>query len=192
MTHHLKAILSIGTALLLLAGCAKSPAPSAEAKPTFAPQPVASVLDLMAGPIDAAADALWDAAGTESTAQGLVDKVPKTDADWAKLRLQAVMLAETANLLMIEGRVVAHPGQTLENPPGEGDFTPEQSLAEINANRAAFNGFAKLMQDTAVTALKAIDTRNVDGLLEAGGNLDEACEACHKRFWYPNAPTPPQ
>ena len=191
MTGHLKATVLIGTALLL-AGCAKAPVPSAEAKPAFAPQPVASVLDLMAGPIDAAADALWDAAGTESTPTGLVDKVPKTDADWAKLRLQAVMLAETANLLMIEGRVVAHPGQTLENPPGEGDFTPEQSLAEINANRAAFNGFAKLMQDTAVTALKAIDTRNVDGLLEAGGNLDEACEACHKRFWYPNAPTPPQ
>ena len=191
MTRHLNAALSISAALLL-AGCAKAPTTVAEAKAAFAPQPVASVLDLMAGPIDAAADALWDAAGTESTAKGLVDKVPKTDADWAKLRQQAVLLAETANLLMIEGRVVAHPGQALENPPGEGDFTPEQSLAEINANRAAFNGFAKVMQDTAVTAIKAIDGRNVDGLLEAGGNLDEACEACHKRFWYPNAPTPPQ
>lgn len=191
MIRRLNAALSISAALML-AGCAQAPAPVAEAKAAFAPQPVASMLDLMAGPIDAAADALWDAAGTESTAKGLVDKVPKTDADWAKLRQQAVLLAETANLLMIEGRVVAHPGQSLENPPGEGDFTPEQSLAEINANRAAFNGFAKVMQDTAVTAIKAIDGRNVDGLLEAGGNLDEACEACHKRFWYPNAPTPPQ
>lgn len=191
MIRRLNAALSISAALIL-AGCAQATAPVAEARAAYAPQPVASMLDLMAGPIDAAADALWDAAGTESTPKGLVDKAPKTDADWAKLRQQAVLLAETANLLMIEGRVVAHPGQTLENPPGEGDFTPEQSLAEINANRAAFNGFAKVMQDTAVTAIKAIDGRNVDGLLEAGGNLDEACEACHKRFWYPNAPTPPQ
>jgi hypothetical protein len=31
----------------------------------------------------------------------------------------------------------------------------------------------------------------VDAYLNAGGALDEACEGCHKRFWYPNAPTPP-
>jgi len=184
--HGLLLALPLG----LLAACAK--APSSTAVPAFAPQPQASVLDLMAGPIDAAADALWDAVGTESTAKGPVDKVPQTDADWAKLRMHAVMLAEMSNLLMIEGRLVARPGQALENPPGEGDLTPEQSLAQINANRQAFNGFAKIMQDTAITSIKAIDARNVDALLEAGGALDEACETCHKVFWYPKADTPPQ
>ena len=184
--------LALALPLAVLAACNKAPAPEAVAKSTYAPQPVASVLDLMSGPVDAAADALWDSVGTESSAKGPIDKVPKTDADWAKLRLQAVMLAEMGNLLMVEGRLVARPGQTLENPPGEGDLTPEQSLAQINANRDAFNGFAKAMQDTAITSVKAIDERNVDALLEAGGGLDEACEACHKRFWYPNAATPPQ
>jgi cytochrome c556 len=65
-------------------------------------------------------------------------------------------------------------------------------LAQINANRQAFNGFAKVMQDTAITSIKAIDARNVDALLEAGGALDEACETCHTRFWYPKATAPPQ
>ena len=176
----------------LLAACAKAPAPPSTAVAAFAQQPQASVLDLMVGPIDAAADALWDAVGTESTAKGPVDKVPQTDADWAKLRMHAVMLAEMSNLLMIEGRLVARPGQALENPPGEGDLTPEQSLAEINANRAAYNGFAKLMQDTAVTSITAIDARDVDALLQAGGALDEACETCHTRFWYPKAAAPPK
>lgn len=184
--HGLLLALPLG----LLAACAK--APSSTAVPAFAPQPQASVLDLMAGPIDAAADALWDAVGTESTAKGPVDKVPQTDADWAKLRMHAVMLAEMSNLLMIEGRLVARSGQALENPPGEGDLTPEQSLAQINANRQAFNGFAKVMQDTAITSIKAIDARNVDALLEAGGALDEACETCHTRFWYPKATAPPK
>lgn len=192
MKHSVTRRLALVVPLALLAACAKAPAPAVDAKAAFSQQPYASVLDLMAGPVDAAADALWDSVGTESTAKGPVDKVPKTDADWAKLRMQAVMLAEMGNLLMVEGRVVARPGQTLENPPGEGDLTPEQSLAQINANRDAFNGFAKLMQDTAVSSIKAIDERNVDALLEAGGNLDEACEACHKRFWYPNAASPPQ
>lgn len=192
MKHSLIRAAVLVLPLAVLAACTQTPAPAAAAKPTFTQQPLASVLDLMAGPVDAAADALWDSVGTESSAKGPVDKVPKTDADWAKLRMQAVMLAEMGNLLMIEGRLVARPGQTLENPPGEGDLTPEQSLAQINANRDAFNGFAKVMQDTAVSSIKAIDERNVDALLEAGGNLDEACEACHKRFWYPNAATPPQ
>jgi hypothetical protein len=178
--------------LAVLVACAQAPAPAAAAKPAFTQQPVASVLDLMSGPVDAAADALWDSVGTESSAKGPVDKTPKTDADWAKVRMHAVMLAEMGNLLMVEGRLVARPGQTLENPPGEGDLTPEQSLAQINANRDAFNGFAKAMQDTALLSVKAIDARNVDALLEAGGALDEACEACHKRFWYPNAPAVPQ
>ena len=27
--------------------------------------------------------------------------------------------------------------------------------------------------------------RNPNGLLAAGGDLDEACEACHLEYWYP-------
>ena len=43
----------------------------------------------------------------------------------------------------------------------------------------------------AASALKATEARDVDALLEAGGQIDEACEACHKKFWYPGAPTAP-
>ena len=37
----------------------------------------------------------------------------------------------------------------------------------------------------------AIDKRNVDAYQTAGGTLDEVCESCHKRYWYPDAPKPP-
>ena len=37
----------------------------------------------------------------------------------------------------------------------------------------------------ASASLAAIDKRDANALLEAGGDLDEACENCHKRFWYP-------
>jgi len=36
-----------------------------------------------------------------------------------------------------------------------------------------------------------VDARDLDAFTEAGGAIDEACEQCHKHFWYPDAPTPP-
>ena len=38
-------------------------------------------------------------------------------------------------------------------------------------------------------ALKAIEARDVKGLLNAGDVLDQACETCHRKYWYRVAPT---
>jgi hypothetical protein len=62
----------------------------------------------MASVVDPAADALWEAVSTETTAQGEVEHQPRTDAEWLAVRHHAVTLAEAANLLLIEGRVVAN------------------------------------------------------------------------------------
>ena len=37
-------------------------------------------------------------------------------------------------------------------------------------------------------AIKAIDDKNADALSNAGGDMDKACETCHKTYWYPNDP----
>ncbi len=34
--------------------------------------------------------------------------------------------------------------------------------------------------------LKAIDTKNLQGLMDAGETIDNACENCHKHYWYPD------
>lgn len=157
--------------------------------PGFAAQ--ASILDLMADFVDPNADDLWEAVAVVSTRTGSEEHHPRTDAEWKLVRRKALVLIESANLLVTEGRVVAHPGQQLLEPGGAGDFTPAQAQAEIDKDRGAFVGFAQALQGSAVQLLGAIDKRDVDAYLEAGGALDEACEGCHKRFWYPNAPTPP-
>jgi redox-regulated HSP33 family molecular chaperone len=41
-----------------------------------------------------------------------------------------------------------------------------------------------------MVALKAIESKNVQGLLDAGEGIDEACENCHKQYWYPNEKSP--
>jgi hypothetical protein len=187
-------ILLVGCALAVLAACQ----PSAPAKPTVeaAPAPVmpkaqASVIELMSGTIAPTADIIWGAVGTIEGPKGPVDKKPTTDKDWAELRQKVVLMAEAANLLAVPDRAVILPGQKLANPPGPGDLTPEKSGAKIKAEWAAWLAFTQALQNSALETLKKVDAKDVDGFVEAGGAIDEACEACHKRFWYPDAPTPP-
>jgi hypothetical protein len=154
-------------------------------------KPAASILDLMLGHIDPAADALWESVSSTNGPKGEEVKEPKTDAEWLQVRYKALAVMEGANLLVSEGRVVAHPGQKLEQPPGAGDFTPDQAQAAIAAERTTFVAFARALQDAGGLALAAIEKKDSAALLEAGGTLDEACETCHRKFWYPNAPVPP-
>ncbi|MEY2854143.1 MAG: hypothetical protein RL030_1275 [Pseudomonadota bacterium] len=183
---------------LAVSGCAKQQVPvAAAAAPALtAPlpgglEPAASILDLMLDPIDSSADFLWEAVATVSTRTGVEEHHPRTDAEWKAVHGKALLLMEGANLLVVEGRKVARPGQQLDEPGGQGDFTPEQAQAAIDQDRAAFVAFAKALQVTAGELLASIEKRDVDAYLQAGGALDEACEACHTKFWYPNAPKPP-
>jgi hypothetical protein len=177
----------------LLAACA--PKPAAEATATAAGpsplKPVASVIDLMAGQVDPAADFLWESVATVSTTKGIEEKHPKTDAEWAEVRFKALQLIESMNLMVMDGRVIAHPGQKLSEPGGQGDFTPEQSQEAVSKEHAAFVAYAEALRGAAELMLQAIEKRDTDAMLETGGAMDEACEACHRKFWYPNSPLPP-
>ncbi len=177
---------AVGT-LLALGGCTQREA-SQKAIPGAPPFVTsASIIDLMSDQVDPAADALWLSVATISTREGVVQREPRTEAEWQEERRHAIALIEASNLLMMPGRVVAYPGQTLESPPGEGDYTPEQSLAAIRKEPAVFTAFVSVLQQSSLSALRAIEARDADKLLEAGGDIDAACEECHRRFWYPTA-----
>jgi hypothetical protein len=90
------------------------------------------------------------------------------------------------NLVVMEGRHAAPPGTA----PGEGELTPAEIDQRIGANRAALVGFAKGLRVSAAKALVAIDKKDAAALLDAGGDIDEACEVCHVTFWYPNQKVP--
>jgi hypothetical protein len=192
-------LAGIVPAVLVFSGCSKpqADAPAAAAAPVMGgtlPAGLtyeASILDLMAEVVDPNADELWEAVAVISTRTGVEQHQPRTDDEWKLVRRKALLLVESANLLVTQGRPVAHPGQKLLEPGGEGDYTPEQAQAEIDKDRGSFVGFAGGMQNSARQLLAAIDKRDVDAYLEAGGALDEACEGCHRKFWYPNSPLPP-
>ena len=80
---------------------------------------------------------------------------PKDAAGWTQLRHQALGLAESANLLLIEGRA-----------PDTGEWT-RLSIAQ---------------RDAAMLALKAIDAHDGDALSNASDALYETCDNCHNTY----------
>jgi hypothetical protein len=186
--------LSIAVAFAL-AACAPKPtaplptagSPSAQ---TGALQPVDSVVGLMTGQIAPSAEFLWGAVGTVTGPKGTEDKQPRTDAEWTAVRRQALILIEASNLLLVEGRHVTWPDEHRANPPGPGDLTPLASETAIGSHWPAWVAFATTLRSSALDTLKTIDARDANALMESGGAIDEACEACHKAFWYPDAPAP--
>ena len=139
----------------------------------------------MNGLIDPSADALWDSVAFIATRSGTEDRRPRTDEEWKALRTRAVTLIEAANLLSMPGRRVA--ADLPDGPPaGAGELSHDEIQQRIGASHDGFVQFARGLQDAGLKALTAIDARDARGLMDAGGAIDEACEACHITYWYPN------
>jgi hypothetical protein len=176
--------------LLPLLGCGPKPEPAAQsATPRL--KPVASVQDLMQALVDPAADEVWASVSSEVSPAGTVDRQPQTDEEWKAIRLRAIQLAEAANLLLLEDRRVAHEGRPLEDAHVEGILSADAIRQKIDADPPRFAERARVLQAAAEATLAAIDARNVEQLLEAGYRLDQACESCHRVYWYPGDKRPP-
>ena len=79
---------------------------------------------------------------------------PDSERAWLALRHQAVILAEAGRALTVGGR-------------SRGEDWDAWSIA---------------MADAAGAAADAIDARDVDGVLFAGGDLIESCTGCHRLY----------
>jgi len=140
----------------------------------------------MDGQIDPAADALWDSVAYVSSQSGTEDRRPRTDEQWKAVRLQAINLIEAANLLAMKGRRATFSTA----PPGPGELSPAQMQQRVDSSHDGFMQFARGLQDAAQTALSAIEAKDAQALMDAGSTIDQACEACHLTYWYPNQSRP--
>ena len=181
----------IATLALGLAACAQQEAPSAAAaEPKMPYRPDASIQDLMVNVVDHNADTLWESVAVISSEKGTEERQPRTDEDWAAVRVAAVTLAEGTNLLMIPGRKVVHDGKVLQDAEVEGILKAEQIQSLIDKDRIAFASRALALHEAAIAAIAAIDAKDVAKLSEVGGVIDEACEQCHTTYWYPDQKAP--
>ena len=158
---------------------------SAAATPAAAPavpaRGQATVQEMMDTRIDPAADALWDSVAFIATEKGEEDRRPRTSAEWAAVRQHALALIQGASDLALPGRRVS----ALETTPGPGELRASEIEHLIAADPAAFAKRAQALKSAARAALATIDAQNADALMDAGGVIDAACEACHVVYWYP-------
>jgi hypothetical protein len=198
MRQHILHPLAVSM-MLALAACSQEPAapetPAAEA-PAAEPAPEAaaaapaasSVRALMVDVVVPASDAIWNAVSYRSTPDGVEMVAPETDEAWENVRFQAMQLIDASRLLTTEGFPVKLEGETLLDEGAEGNLTPEQIEAAMAEQRPALIAAAGVLEAAANEVIAAVDTRDVEALSNAGGTLDQACEACHLNFWYPAAP----
>jgi hypothetical protein len=152
---------------------------------------VGTVKQIMKGIVDPSSAAIWDAVSTESGPKGDIEKAPKTEEEWAKLEGQALTLAEVANLLKVPGRQVAKPEEAnSKSQPDAPELTPVQIEEKINKDRAAWDKRADALQQTAIKAIAAAKAHDKDAVLNVGEEIDNACESCHKVYWYPDEKIP--
>jgi hypothetical protein len=176
---------------------APSPAASARAAEPTAPfvtrtpelwgdlKPVVSVKELMRDMLDPAADNIFDAVKVVMTEKGAVETVPKTDADWEKIRIGAVTLAEGVYLLKIP-RPFTPPGDDNNSSgPEATELSPAQIKAKLERDPVLWNAKIEALRNVGLEAMEIVKTRKTSELWDAGGNLDQACESCHLQYWYP-------
>jgi hypothetical protein len=123
-----------------------------------APPPFKGLVDvkgLMNGVIDPSADVVWESVAITIDKDGEVDKQPRTEEEWTTVRNHALTLAEAGNLLMIYPRVK------------DNDQWMKMSRALIDISNEAF---------------LAAQAKDPNKLLYLGGSIDDACEACHKKY----------
>jgi hypothetical protein len=116
---------------------------------TASPRPptrnVGTMSDLMVKIIYPASDALFY----------IESRTPKTDSEWTALEGQALMVAESANLLMMPGRA----------------RDQKQWMAD-----------AKLMLDVGADAVAAAKKKDVEAIVALSDRLMESCTTCHKNY----------
>jgi hypothetical protein len=134
----------------LLASCSSTPEP---AMPPF--QTTANMKELMLNVLDPAADGIWESVGTVMTQEGTFEKFPATDDEWAVVRMHAIQLAESGNLLML---------------PSRSSGSPEW-IAQAQA-----------LIDASTRAIKTIDAKDKDALFTVGGDIYDVCTSCHQQF----------
>jgi hypothetical protein len=173
--------------MLLLAACSQPRVPEAPAQPFRA---TASIQELMQSIVDPAADAVWEAVSSETGPNGIEEHQPRSEEEWLAVRRHALTLVEASNLLLVHGRAVSHGDKALEDAHVPGILDARQVRQAIDADHGAFAAHALALHAAGSEALAAIDARNAQRLLVAGEKIDAACEACHMRYWYPNAEQP--
>ena len=144
----------------------------------------ATIKDIMDSMVDPSAEFLFESVVTIADENGVTEKAPQTDEEWKEVRNRAITLLEAPNLLVMNGRKVAQPGEKPQRP--EIELAPDEIQRLVDADRGRFVNHARALQNAAMLLLKATDNRDKKALFDGLTEIDKACENCHLEYWYPS------
>jgi hypothetical protein len=180
-------LFAVGAVTSMCSTPSSSTSGSAAAVPVFWGdfKPVVSVKELMRDMIDPIADNVFESVKIIVDKGGTVETKPKTEEDWAKVRVGATMLLEGAELLKIP-RPFA-PAGDLNNSTGANasELSPTQIREKVERDTVAWNARIQTLRNVGLEVLDIIKEKDAEKLWDAGENLDTACENCHIDYWYP-------
>jgi hypothetical protein len=130
---------------LLLATGAAAAQSASSADPSPLPEPVATMSELMVHVLYPASDAIFY----------IETRTPTTSEEWGALQTSALMLAESANLLMMPGMA----------------WDDQQWMRD-----------ALLLRDVGRAAFEAAKARDVQALIDLNDRLYRACLQCHLNY----------
>jgi hypothetical protein len=116
---------------------------------------IATLHEIMEGSVAPPAEVVWDSVSTVVDEKGIHEHFPQNDVEWEIVEHAAIALAETSNLLMMEGRA-----------KDTGDWRKwSQQLAE-----------------TSMMAAEAARSKNTEQILETGEKIYDVCTECHRKY----------
>ncbi len=136
----------------VLAACAADDGDSGDAV-SF--ELVADVGQLMVTILEPAADFYWDAVGWIIDEHGTLAIAPSSDEEWELVRNAAYVMAESGNLLMMQGR---------------------------GADEEAWRAMSLAMVQVGRLAIEAAEAKNTDAVFDAGAEVYAVCSGCHATY----------
>jgi hypothetical protein len=180
MTAHQRNLYWLGWLPVLLVACTPpTTPPPAESGPAY--KPYGNLQEVMRSIPFPNANIIFDAQSNDPEVKMAAAKAEaeKPGGDpfagiyggWAGVQESGVALQETANLLLIPGRLCSN---GLPAP----------------VEREDWKNFVQRLADAGAAAAKAAQNKNMDAMVDASGPITEACQACHDV--YRDQPAPKQ
>jgi hypothetical protein len=163
--------LGLVAATMMLAACSTQPAVPA-APPIPAPQPHATLAQMMRGIPFPASNIIFDTQSQDpgaqkkaetDTSRGATASFSSVYGGWQAVENNALAISETANLLLVPGRMC-------------------ENGRPVPLDREDFRKFAAGLADAGKAAYKAAQSKNLDAMVEVSGAVSDACAACHEIY----------
>ena len=147
-------------------GPAEAPAATAAGPAT---KPYSNLAQLMRGIPFPASNLIFDtqtndpAKAKEAGGTGATSAFSGVYGGWQAVENAAITLSETANLIMIPGRLC-------------------ENGRPVPLDQADFQKAAQGLIDAGQATLKAAQSKNLDAMVEVSGTVADACAACHEKY----------